>query len=141
VPNEPTNGGNSWAPWRNFNRAQGGYRADDRTMRGEWQRAGHGPSASRDYGWEYQGGYPHDASVMRTEAGMGDAMGSYFAQRRSGGLPRGRDRFDVDNWGGPLGGRGYDREMRGRGAGYDREMMRRDMRARYGMDYLRDRWG
>jgi hypothetical protein len=129
VPNEQHGGGMSWSPWRNRPPGRDAH-PDDRSFRGQWQRAGHGPPAARDYGWEYQGGYPHDASVIRSEAGMGDAMGSYFAQQRSGGLPRGRERFDVDRWGGPL----------GRG-GYDREMYRRDQRIRYGMDYMRDRWG
>ena len=64
---------------------------------------------------------------MRTEAGMGDWMGAQMAQRRSGGLPRGRQHFDVDRWGGPLG-------TRPRYA-YDYEMRRRDERIRYGMDY------
>ena len=132
VPNEPHLGGTSWSPWRNFNRGMG-VGGDDRRFRGRWQRAGRGPDAMRDYGWEYQGGYPHDASIFRTEAGMGDSMGSWAAQRRSGGLPRGRERFEVDRWGGALGrgGRSY----------YDSELRRRDFQARYGMDYLSQRWG
>jgi hypothetical protein len=83
----------------------------------------------RGYGWEYQGGYPHDASLMRTEAGMGDWMGTQMAQRRSGGLPQGRERFEVDRWGGTLGGGG------GRRYGHDYDVRRRDERIRYGMDY------
>lgn len=39
-----------------------------------------------------------------------------MAQRRSGGLPHGRERFDVDRWGAPLGtgrrGNAYDYGMR-----------------------------
>lgn len=133
VPNTPHLGGPEWSPWRNFDRGRGFGRGDrsayDAPFRGAWQRAGHGPPQMRGYGWEYQGGYPHDAMISRTEARTGDDMTSWMAQRRGGGLPRGRERFGVDRWGGTL------------GRGYDREMLRRDRRIRYGMDYLRERWG
>jgi hypothetical protein len=130
IPNSPNTGGQSWAPWRNFGHAQHAGGRDDRRYVGDWQRRGQAPASQRDYGWEYQGGYPHDASIMRTEAGMGDWQGARFAQERSGGLPRGRGRFDVDRWGGPLGTAG----PRGRYAS-DYEMRRRDERIRYGMEY------
>src|SRR5215207_3874704 len=102
VPNSP-NAGQGWAPWRNFGHAQNAGGRDDRRHVGDWQRRGQAPASQRDYGWEYQGGYPHDARIMRTEGGMGDWMGAQMAQRRSGGLPRGRERFEVDRWPGTLG--------------------------------------
>ena len=97
--------------------------------RGEWQWRGHGPGASEGYGWVYQGGVSRgDATTLRTEAGMGDRAGmeARFAQERSGGLPRGRERYDpgryFDHLGegrGGQGGGGYARF--GQDVRYDRE--------------------
>lgn len=89
--------------------------------RGEWQWRGHGPDSASNYAWEYRGGAGRDTTVMRTGAGMGP-RGSYErrpAEERSGGLPRGRERFDA--------GRMWDRmegdrsRGTGRSGGYGRD--------------------
>jgi hypothetical protein len=112
----------------------------DLPPRGQWQRQGHGPDAwSRDYGWEYRGGTAHDAQLFRTEASGGPAGVRRMAEQRAGGLPHGRERHDMGRYyagPGPRGSR-YDSHFRGR----DSQIMRRDARARYGMDYLSERWG
>lgn len=91
--------------------------------RGEWQWRGHGPDSASNYAWEYRGGVGRDTTVMRTGAGMGP-RGSYerrLAEERSGGLPRGRERFDADRMWDRMGAdrsRGTEWSPRG---GYDRD--------------------
>lgn len=79
--------------------------------RGEWQWRGHGPSAQRDYGWDYQGGVGREEITMRSEARGGGSYLSHMAQDRSGGLPRYHDDYDAgDRWFprlGERGGQGY----------------------------------
>ena len=55
-----------------------------------------------------------------------------MAEQRGGGLPRGRERHDMGR---------YYAGPDPRGSRYGSELMRRDARARYGMDYLSERWG
>lgn len=107
----------------NSGRVRGQFSASPEAglRRGEWQWRGHGPDAASGYGWEYQGGVGRDARVMRTEAGMG-ARGYYearLAEERSGGLPRGRERFSGDRMWDRMAG---DRSRgTGRGGGYGRD--------------------
>jgi 23S rRNA pseudouridine2605 synthase len=125
--------------------------------RGAWQWSGHGPSAQRDYGWDYQGGVGRDEAVMRTEARDGGSYLSHMAQDRGGGLPRYHDDYDVgDRWFSRLGeraegrsARDYDRGFRGGMGGggmYDRGYQarggtlggggnRQGFGGRYGGDY------
>lgn len=113
--------------------------------RGEWQWRGHGPSAQRDYGWDYQGGVGRDEITLRTEARGGGSYLSRMAQDRGGGLPRYHDDYDAgDRWFSRLGEgrytRDYDRGDRDRTGGYGRGRYDRGYGGmggggRYGMDY------
>ena len=99
--------------------------------RGEWQWRGHGPSAQRSYGWDYQGGVGRDEITQRSEARMGGSFQARMAQERSGGLPQGRYAVDYDRLGERAMGHGdqgvsYDWGWEGRTGGMDRG---------YGADY------
>jgi hypothetical protein len=135
VPNDPSAGARSGSAGSrtNFNSGlnDGRHTASPEAgmRRGAWQWSGHGPSAQRDYGWDYQGGVGRDEITMRTEARDGGSYLSHMAQDRSGGLPRYSQDYDVgDRWFPRLGERAggryaqdYDRGMRGgMGGGYDR---------------------
>lgn len=92
--------------------------------RGEWQWRGHGPDSASNYAWEYRGGVGRDTTVMRTGAGMGP-RGSYeprLAEERSGGLPRGRERYDADRMWDRMGAdRSRGTGWTPRSGGYDRD--------------------
>ncbi|MBW3570561.1 MAG: hypothetical protein KY467_05600 [Gemmatimonadetes bacterium] len=81
--------------------------------RGAWQWQGHGPSAQRDYGWDYQGGVGRDEITQRTGARTGGSYLSHMAQDRSGGLPRYSQDYDIGERvpRGERGGRGYARDF------------------------------
>lgn len=79
--------------------------------RGEWQWRGHGPSAQRSYGWDYQGGVGRDEITQHSEARMGGLFQARMAQERSGGLPQGRYAVDYERLG--------ERAGRGGEVGYD----------------------
>lgn len=127
VPNDPGAGvrAGSGGSRTNFNSGlhSGRYTASPEAglRRGEWQWQGHGPSAQRDYGWDYQGGVGRDEITQHTEARGGGSYLSHMAQDRGGGLPRYRDDYDVGDRmlrgsGGRAGGgyaRDYDRGFRG----------------------------
>ncbi len=127
VPNDPGAGAGagSGGSRTNFNSGlnSGRYTASPEAgmRRGAWQWSGHGPSAQRDYGWDYQGGVGRDEITMRTEAREGGSYLSHMAQDRSGGLPRYHDDYDAgDRWFPRLGERAasryaqdYDRGFRG----------------------------
>jgi hypothetical protein len=89
---------------------------------GAWQWRGHGPTAWNDYGWEFRGGSEQArGTVGRTEAEAGGWAERRMAEQRSGGLPRGRGRYEAERWGGVLGSgrQRYGRDFRGRyDAGY-----------------------
>lgn len=111
VPGPGTGGGR--AQWQT-GRVRGPRTSPEAGVRrGEWQWRGHGPDSWGDYGWEYRGGVARDDVLRRRESATG-RRGSYeprLAEERSGGLPRGRDRFRADRWWGRLRGRrryGYD---------------------------------
>lgn len=88
--------------------------------RGEWQWRGHGPGSWNDYAWEYRGGVARDRTLRRSDADIGPrgSLQRRLAEQRSGGLPRGRERYDADRWFAHLGegryDRGYGRGWRGR---------------------------
>jgi hypothetical protein len=84
-------------------------------QRGSWQWQGHGPSAQRDYGWDYQGGVGRDEITQHTEARGGGSYLSRMAQDRSGGLPHYSQDYGVG-----------DRSLRGQG-GYARDFDRGGM--------------
>jgi hypothetical protein len=131
VPNDPGAGARtgSGGSRTNFNSGlnSGRYTAGPEAgmRRGAWQWSGHGPSAQRDYGWDYQGGVGRDEITQRTEARDGGSYLSHMAQDRGGGLPRYHDDYDAgDRWfprPGEREGNGftqnYDRGFRGGMAG------------------------
>jgi hypothetical protein len=126
VPDDPGAGARSRSGGSrtNFNSGlnSGRYTASPEAglRRGEWQWRGHGPSAQRDYGWDYQGGVGRDEITLRTEARDGGSYLSHMAQDRSGGLPRYNGDYELgDRWLGRLGqlagrsGADHDRGFRG----------------------------
>ncbi|HEX2077108.1 MAG TPA: hypothetical protein VHG08_05350 [Longimicrobium sp.] len=148
VPDNPGAGVRSGSAGSRTNFNSGlGYTASPEAglRRGEWQWRGHGPSAQRDYGWDYQGGVGRDEITLRTEARGGGSYLSRMAQDRSGGLPRYHDDYDAgDRWFSRLGeGRyagDYDRGDQGRMGGYGRGGYDRGYGGmggggRHGMDY------
>jgi hypothetical protein len=123
-------GGSERTQW-NSGQARGRFTSSPEAglHRGEWQWRGHGPSAQRSYGWDYQGGVGRDEITQRSEARMGSSFQARMAQERSGGLPRGRYAVGYDRLGERTGrgGRdvGYDWGWQGRtggmqGGGMDR---------------------
>lgn len=118
VPNDPGTGARagSGGSRTSFNSGldSGRYTAGPEAglRRGSWQWQGHGPSAQRDYGWDYQGGVGRDEITQHTEARGGGSYLSHMAQDRSGGLPRYHDDYDAG-----------ERSLRGAGGyarGFDR---------------------
>lgn len=129
VPNDPGAGSRAGSAGSrtNFNSGQnaGGYTAGPEAglRRGAWQWQGHGPSAQRDYGWDYQGGVGRDEITQRTEARVGGSYQARMAQDRSGGLPRYSQDYDIgDRMLRGAGGyaRDYDRGFRGHEVGNGR---------------------
>jgi hypothetical protein len=118
VPNQPGAGLRSGGAGSrtNFNSGlnRGRYTSSPEAglHRGEWQWRGHGPSAQRSYGWDYQGGVGRDEITQRSEARMGSSFQARMAQERSGGLPQGNYAIDYDR--GERTGRGG-----GQGVDYD----------------------
>lgn len=123
-------GGSGRTQWNSgLNRGRYTSSPEAGLQRGEWQWRGHGPSAQRSYGWDYQGGVGRDEITQRTEARMGSSFQGRMAQERGGGLPRGRYAVDFDRLGERAGRRydgDYDRGWQGRGGGMERG---------YGADY------
>lgn len=129
VPNDPGTGARtgSGGSRTNFNSGlnSGRYTASPEAglRRGAWQWQGHGPSAQRDYGWDYQGGVGRDEITQHTEARGGGSYLSHMAQDRSGGLPRYSQDYDIGDR--TLRGAGsYARDFdRGRMGGYSGDGM------------------
>lgn len=131
VPGKPGAGARSGSAGArtNFNAGGGQHNAGPEAglRRGAWQWQGHGPSAQRDYGWDYQGGVGRDEITQRSEARGGGSYQARMAQDRGGGPPRYASDYDAgDRWfsrPGERGGNGfardYDRGYRG-GMGADR---------------------
>lgn len=121
VPNDPGAGARSGSAGSrtNFNSGLNGGRYTNSPEaglhRGVWQWQGHGPSAQRDYGWDYQGGVGRDEITQHTEARTGGSYLSHMAQDRGGGLPRYSQDYDAGDRGFPHlgqgGGRGYARDL------------------------------
>lgn len=106
---------------------------EPKLRRNEWQWRGHGPSAMRDYGWDYRGGVGRDEIAMRSEASGGGGYLSRMAQDRGGGVPRYAGDFDV--------GRGFGRPGEGRYARDYDAGYRGVAGERYGADYGARRGG
>ncbi len=96
VPGTSERGQASWRGRRTSPRVWRGREAPPR--RGEWQWRGHGPGAAEGYGWEYRGGAPRGEHLTWPETipGRGMGGGRIREEIRSGGLPRGRERFEAE---------------------------------------------